>query len=541
MHGAIILSVAGIFSKVLGACFRIPLGNMIGADGMSYYQAVYPIYVLLLTIATTGIPVAISRMVSERLAAGDRGGAQRVFRVTLVIMSILGAALFAVLFIGAEYITSNIKDLEGSVYAMKAIAPALLVVPIMATFRGYFQGYQNMKPTAISQITEQLFRVVVGLIAAYALISAGKNFAAAGATFGATAGALAGLVVIVFVYNKFRSEVNFRGRREELRQARNLRRESTGGIITTLFMIAAPITLGAAIMPVMNFIDVHIVTDRLAHSGMSAVQVRTLYGQLTGFAQPIVNLPKFLTQAVAISMVPAVVRAYKERDRDFLHLNIQLGFRFVMIVSLPCSVGLMLLSEPIMRLIYFKQPADAVGAAPSMTILAVGIVFLATYETMSGALQGVGKQMIPVLNLIIGAAVKVLLTYTLTGVKALNIKGAAIGTVAAFIVAMALNYRAVKVYTGTRFDTSTTFLRPLLSVAVMGVACKGVHLLMSQFVGSHIATFIAILVAAVVYFIMIFATRSIHVNELRYLPRGDKLTRLYLRTRRKFRKRRTRL
>ncbi|MDR1272308.1 MAG: polysaccharide biosynthesis protein [Clostridiales Family XIII bacterium] len=541
MHGAIILSVAGIFSKVLGACFRIPLGNMIGADGMGYYQAVYPIYILLLTIATTGIPVAISRMVSERLVAGDRGGAQRVFRVTLVIMSILGAALFAVMFIGAEYITSNIKDMEGSVYAMKAIAPALLIVPVMATFRGYFQGSQNMKPTAVSQITEQLFRVTIGLIAAYALLSAGKNFAAAGATFGATAGSLAGLAAIFFIYKRYRSSVNFRGRREETRQAKNLRRESTGNIIATLFVIAAPITLGAAIMPVMNFIDVHIVTNRLANSGLDALQVRTLYGQLTGFAQPIVNLPDFLTQAVAVSMVPAVVRAYKARDREFLHLNVQLGLRFAMIVGLPCSVGLMLLSEPIMKLIYFRQPADAAGAAPSMTILAVGIVFLSTYETTSGALQGVGKQMIPVLNLVIGALVKIMLTYTLTSVKALNIKGAAIGTVAAFIVAMALNYRAVKIYTGTRFDISKTFLRPLLSVAVMGIVCKGVHLLMSQFVGSHIATFIAILLAAVVYFVMIFATKSIHINELRYLPKGDKLTRLYLRTRRKFKRRRTRL
>jgi stage V sporulation protein B len=450
-------------------------------------------------------------------------------------MTVLGAALFAVMFVGAKFITSNIRDLEGSVYAMKAIAPALLIVPIMATFRGYFQGYQQMKPTALSQITEQFFRVGVGLLAAYALLSSGKNFAAAGATFGATAGALAGLAVIFLIYRGFRRRVNYRGKRAESRQARSLRRESTGSIIATLVMIAAPITLGAAIMPVMSFIDVHIVTARLAHSGMDAVQVRTLYGQLTGFAQPIVNLPKFLTQAVAVSMVPAVVRAFKARDKEFLHLNVQLGFRFVMLVSLPCSVGLMLLSEPIMKLIYPRQPADAVGAAPSMLILAAGIVFLATYETMSGALQGVGKQMIPVLNLVVGALVKIVLTYTLTSMKAFNIKGAAIGTVAAFIVAMALNYRAVRVYTGTNFDISRTFLRPLLSVAAMGVICKLSFVLLVSHVGSNFATLISILLSAAVYLAMIFVTKSILPGELRHLPRGDKLTRMYLRTSRKLR------
>ncbi|MDD2215155.1 MAG: oligosaccharide flippase family protein, partial [Eubacteriales bacterium] len=203
LQGAVILGIAGLIIKLLGAVFRIPLANIIGDTGMGYYQTAYPVYVLLLTLSTAGIPVAISRMVAERNALGHPYEAYRVFSVSFVLLFGIGIFSSALLFFGAEAIVNYLGN-PGAKHAMMAIAPALFFVPMMAAFRGFFQGTQDMKPTAISQVAEQLFRVIIGLTLAILLISRGLEFAAAGASFGATAGAVGGLgtVILIFIYRR---------------------------------------------------------------------------------------------------------------------------------------------------------------------------------------------------------------------------------------------------------------------------------------------------------------------------------------------------
>jgi len=552
IYGAAILSVAGIIIKIIGAFFRIPLGNLIGDEGMGYYNAVYPVYTLLIVIATTGIPIAVSRLVAERNTEGDSIGANRVFNIAVVLMSVIGVFFFCILFFGAPAITSSLTDLSAAVVAMQAIAPALLFVPIMAAFRGYFQGLQNMKPTALSQLTEQAFRVVIGLALAFALIGFGKEYAAAGGTFGATAGAVAGLITLLVIYSRMRGAGTYRERRERAKQAREAEsREPVGKIIKTIIVIAVPITVGAAVMPIMYNIDMWVVPARLSFAGFDPVEVRSMYGQLTGFAEPLTNLPKVLTTAIAISMVPTIVRAWKEKDKEFLSYNVTLGFRFALIIGLPCTVGLMILAEPVMFLLYPMQLAGAAGAAPALFIFAIGIVFLSSIDALTSALQGVGKQMIPFINIAIGAGCKFVITYALTGIPLLNIKGAAIGTIMAYIIATVLNYRAVKIYTGTRFDPSLTFVRPLVSALVMGgvaaavyysifgaigrsagslaeIASQQLHREITEGMFSNaVATIAAILIGIVVYIIMLFVSRAIKPEELRLLPKGEKLYKLY--------------
>ncbi|MCL2110760.1 MAG: polysaccharide biosynthesis protein [Clostridiales bacterium] len=558
MYGAAILSAAGILIKILGAVFRIPLGNLIGDEGMGYYNAVYPIYTLLVVIATTGIPIAVSRLVAEHYVDDDPGGANRVFKTALGLMCVIGVGFFCVLFFGASAITSSLTDLSDAVHAMRAIAPALIFVPVMAAFRGYFQGMQNMKPTALSQVTEQIFRIVIGLALAFALMALGTDYAAAGGTFGATAGAVAGLVTLIIIYSRMRKTASYREKREVSRQERDRgRRDSTGSIIKKIAVIAIPITVGAAIMPIMYNIDVWVVPARLSFAGFDAATVRSMYGQLTGFAEPITNLPKVLTQAIAISMVPTIVRAWKEKDRDFLKYNITLGLRFAFIIGLPCTVGLMILAEPVMFLLYPFQPEAAAGAAPALFIFAIGIVFLSSIDALTSTLQGVGKQMIPFINIAIGAGCKLVITYFLTGIPSVNIKGAAIGTIVAFAVATVLNYRAVVTYTGTRFDLNLTFVRPIISGLVMGGVVAAVYFglygaisgsggslaqlvseqlqreLTGAMLSNAIATMTAILAGIIVYIVMLFVSRSIKGEELRLLPKGEKLYRFYRKVTRK--------
>ena len=529
MKGAIVLGVAGIIVKVLGAFFRIPLANIIGDTGMGYYQTAYPIYVLLLTLSTAGIPTAIARLVSERTAEGDHFEANKIFKLSFKLMFIIGFVSCAILFFGASLFVKYTAAPE-AVYAMKAIAPALLFVPIMASFRGYFQGLQDMSPTATSQVYEQLFRVVFGLGLAILLVKYGIPYAAAGASFGATAGAVFGLIAIFIVYLRRRKSLQ-----SDIANSVDCgHRESGRTILKKIIVIAIPITIGAAIMPIMTSLDLVIVQNRLVEAGYTAEQANSLYGQLSGFSAPLINFPQVLTQSIAMSLVPAIAAAYQTKDMPFLQHNVQLGLRTSMIIGLPCAVGLIVLAEPIMRLLYPSQIESALNAAGCLAILAFGVIFLSSVQTLTGILQGIGKQMIPVRNLAIGAVFKVVITYILTGIPSLNVKGAAVGTVAAYVVASTLNLMAVKKYTGTKFNVSLTYIKPGISAAVMG-ACVffGYRVIFSIIESNSISTVISVGIGVVVYAVLMFAMGAITDEELLLLPKGRKLAALAGKFRRK--------
>lgn len=520
MQGAVILGIAGIIIKVMGAFFRIPLANLIGDKGMGYYQTAYPIYVLFLTLATAGIPIAISKMVSERIAVDRHYEAYRVFRVSFILLFSIGICSSAILFFGAGPIVNALGN-PGAKYAMMAIAPALLFVPMMAAYRGYFQGLQDMKPTATSQVVEQFFRVAAGLSLAYLLIVKGREFAAAGASFGATAGSIAGLITVVGIYYFKKNSL-----KADVERTYKISSEKSSQILASIFMIAVPVTIGAAIMPIMNAIDVGIVMRRLQETGWTHEAAISLYGQLTGMAGPLINFPQVLTQAIAMSLVPAVAAAYKQRDMNFLNYNVRLGVRTAIMIGLPCALGLMTLSEPIMLLLFPFQKASAVSAAPCLFVMAFGVIFLSTVQTLTGVLQGLGRPMIPVVNLFIGAIVKVILTYTLTGVESINVKGAAMGTVAAYIVASSLNIIAVKRYTGVKFDFMLTYVKPVASALVMSAAVWISYRILLGFFGNALSTMLAVMIGAAVYCAMLFATKSIKKEELKSLPKGGKILNL---------------
>lgn len=536
MQGAVILAAAGVVIKMMGAVFRIPLANLIGKQGMAYYQAAYPIYVLFQTISTAGIPVAISRMVSERIAVNNHKAAHRVFRVSFALLFGIGAISFLICFFGAEFLLSiSSEAMWDAKYAMRAIAPALLFVPIQAAYRGYFQGMQNMKPTATSQIFEQFFRVVTGLCLAYFLLSYSEPFAAAGAAFGATAGAIGGLIVIIIIYYKKRNSIKMEIAAEAESQrlsddSDNV--EAASEILMKIFVIAVPITIGAAIMPIMNAIDLAIVTNRLSATGWNGEEVRGLFGLLTGFVNPLINLPQVLTQSVAVSLVPTIAAAYKSKDHEFLHHNVSLGLRTSILVGLPMAFGMMALSEEILLLLYPTDKVGAITAAPMLLTLGFGIIFLSTIQTLTGVLQGVGKQMIPVRNLFIGAIAKVILTYTLTGIPSINVNGAAIGTVAAYIIAATLNIIAVQKYTGTKFNIGLTYIKPAVAGLAMIICVRLSYFICSFIFGNAISTLVSIAVGAAVYAVMILVSRAITEEELRLLPKGEKLVKLFQKVKR---------
>ena len=532
VQGAAVLAVAGLMVKFLGAIFRIPLANMLGDVGMGYYQPAYYIYNLFLVIATAGIPVAISRMVSERYSFGQYYEAQRVFKISRTLMVAIGAASFVIVFTCAEwFVPDNVPE---AVLAVRAISPALVLVPLMASYRGYFQGQQDMTPTAISQFVEQVFRVAVGLFLAYTLFNtmyksvgaSPEEAGAAGATLGAVAGSIGGLLVMLIVY--YRSRGQMKSLISQERSEHKVQRESSAAILKQIIVIAIPITIGAAVMPIVNIIDTEIVTSRLIASGWEKDIAVGLYGQLTSFCGALVNFPQVLTQAVAMSLVPLVAAAWKQKDMNHLRTNVESGLRMAVLLGMPCAVGLFVLAEPILLLLYSSQEAAAISAAPCLMVLSIGVVFLAVVQTLTGVLQGVGKQMIPVRNLVIAVIVKIIITWLLTGIYSVNILGAATGTVCAYAIAATLDIIAVKKYTGAHFSFMKTVVKPFISCAVMGIGAWGSYqLLFNLLDGSRLATVGAILIAMVIYAVMIFVTKTIAREDLVNLPKGTKLVKIY--------------
>lgn len=514
LKGAAILGIAGVIVKILGAVFRIPLVWIITSVGIGYYQTAYPIYVVLVGIATSGFPVAISKMVSERRVVGNYKGADKVFRLVFKILIAFGILASAGVFFGAEYLVNERLHNPKAYYAMIALSPALLIVPIMAAFRGYFQGHNDMRPSAISQIVEQVARVIAGLGLAWLLVPKGLEYGAAGGTFGATAGALAGLLVMLYMYFKKSEDP------KETIENTFFEEESNTKILREMFHIALPIIIGALVMPVMVLIDLALVMGRLEAIGFTNDQANAMYGQLTGMVATLVNLPQVVTSAVAISLVPIISSAFATADNEKLEKNTSLGIRVSLLLGLPAGVGLFALSTPIMMMLFPKEPAS-VGVL--LAISAIGAVFLSIIQSTTSVLQGMGRAHIPVINLFIGAGIKFILTYILTGIPSLNVKGAALSTVAAYIVAACLDYIAVRLRVNFKVDKKQFIFGPLLTVTLMGLSARGVYELVYMLtIRNSISVLAGILIGAVVYAGALFMTGTITKEELKNLPRRRK-------------------
>ena len=520
MKGAAVLAVAGLLVKVMGVFFRVPLTNWVGAEGMSYYTSVYPFYTFFLLLSTAGIPVAISRMVSERSAVKNYGGAHKVFRVSVWLLGGIGLVSFLLVHFGAGFIETTVLNNPGTQYALKAIAPSLFLVPVMAAYRGFFQGRQNMNPTAVSQLLEQFFRVGVGLLLGHSLLTAGYDKFAAGAIFGCTAGAGAGLAIAIIIYL-----LNRRVVMSQIKRTRSHEVDETWQkIVKEILIIAIPITIGACIYPLINAIDSMMVMRRLQAIGFTLDESRVLFGKLGGYCASLVGMPQVLIQAIVMSLVPAIAAGFKVKNKEEVEFNMQFAMRTTMIIGFPCAVGMIVLAHPILLLLYPFQAEEVAETALVFAIMAISIIPMSPMVTLTGALQGIDKQMLPVKNFAIGAVAKVILTFILVGIRPINVNGASIGTIVCYIVATILNLRDVKKVAGVEFDVKTTYIKPLISSAVMGVAAIVVYKVLMLILKSNaISCLLAIGVAVVVYGVMVLVTGTITIEEIGRLPKGDKL------------------
>lgn len=523
LKGALILGLAGVLVKIIGAFFRIPLGNLIGAEGMGYYQAAYPVYTLFLTLATAGFPTALAKLVSEKNAIGDYKGAHKIFKVSYTVLAITGFIAFCIFFFGADFIVNDIMKNPGAKYAMLAISPALLFVPVMSAYRGYFQGRREMTHIAVSQISEQIFRVALGITLAYLLMNKlgsnpGPEQGAAGAIMGATIGAIASIIYLIMAYF-----ANRKTRKREIKASKNCREENVPTIMKKLLVVAIPITIGASVMPLVNMIDNVIVIRRLMEAGFTQVEANMMFGQLTGLAMSIINLPAVITVAMSMSLVPAISEACAIGDRVKAIKETKSAIKITLMVVLPCAFGMASLAHPIIKLLYPKEP-HMVGTI--FLVLTPCVIFLGLIQSLNGILQGMGKPLVPVVCLVIGMICKVAISYTLTAIPEINVIGSALGTVTAYLVAGVLELIYIKRAMKMKLSAKEFFIKPLITVIAMFASVKLAYGFVVGMIGNSLATIVSIGVGAIVYVVLVFALGVISKEDLLKMPKGNKIYRV---------------
>lgn len=516
VRGAAVLSAAGLFVKLVGVFYRIPLAMVIqGEDGLGIYQTVYPIYAWLLVFSTAGMPTAVAKLVSERLSRGDERGARRVFTVAMRLMLVIGLVTSVSLALLSRPLADLVED-PLSAPSFVAIAPALFFVAALSAYRGYFQGMNQMMPTAASQVVEQVVKMILGLYLGWRMMARGGFvYGAAGALVGVTLSEVMAWIMLMGLYHRHRHDHRIPAGGPV---------EPAGHVLRQLLTLAVPIILGASILPIMGVVDSAFIKNRLMDIGYELDVARALFGIQSGMVANVVNMPTIVSQALSMSLVPVVAAAWALGYKKDVRRKAGLGLKLALLVAIPSAVGMMLLAEPIMNLFYGTKltPQRLALAGHLLTLSSAGLIFLAVAQTMTGILNGMGRIFVPVAGLGAGAALKVILTVTLTAVPSVNIFGGPIGTVACYAVAAAVDLVMVIRLTGLRFSAVDYLARPLAATAVMAVAVGGVMKLVEPAVGKWMVL-AAAPAGAAVFLAAALLMRAVTPDELKAFPGGSRL------------------
>lgn len=516
IRGAAILAIAGIVARVIGAVFRIVLAAILGDEGIGLYQYAYPIYSTLLVISTAGIPVALSKIMAEKIALNDYREALRVFRIAFVILTLTGFSITLFLLFGTEMIAVLLIGDSKAIYPLMAISPAIFFVTIMASLRGFFQGQQNMMPTATSQLVEQLVRVGFSIFLVMVFMPLGLEYAAAGATSGAAAGGLSGLLLLTILYWRKRKQFDISSSEQG-----NDRPESVSRIICRIFSLAIPITIGSLVIPLISLIDLAVVPRQLQAAGFEIERARALYGQLTGMASSVVYFPNVVALAISISLVPAISEAFALKNTNLIKSRTNIALKLTVLFSFPAAAGLYILAEPITVLLFNNAEAGY-----SLAYMAWSVIPLCLYVSTTGIIQGLGRPIIPALNMFYGGIVKTVLAWYLTAIPTMNVGGAALASVIGIGVAAFLNIYHVARLTGWRGSLRELGIIPGLGTTAMGLIVYivyrlvmwGTDSLLSARFANGTAVLTAIILGIIVYGIFIFISGLLNRSELSLLP-----------------------
>ena len=518
LKGTFILTIASFVVKVIGSLNWIFVSRILGGEGIGLYQMAFPIYFFAMTISQAGVPVAISIITAERVALNDIYGAKRVFRISMALMLVTGIFFSVLTYFAADWLIEwqFIRDARAHL-SVVALAPTVFFVTFLASSRGYLQGWQRMTPTAVSQIVEQIFRVITMIVLADLFLPMGLEYASAGASLGALAGAVTGLIVLVYFHIKLNKEIDIKYGLD-LKPTEQSKNESAFNIMKRIFTLSLPVSAASIMLPVVSNLDLMIVPQRLEVAGYSVHQATELFGYLTGMAVPLVNLATILTASLAVSIVPAISEARALKDTTRIYRQTAAAVRISNFVCFPAFVIVFLLATPIASLIY-----NAPGAGPAVMISAVSIILLGLHQVSTGVLQGLGHTTIPMVNMILAAAAKVALNWTLTAIPWLGIMGAAWATAADMGVAAFINLYFIYKYIGYKMELGQ-LIKTISSAAVMAVVVKFFYdFTLAEFDVAVFSLFGAVIVGCVVYIAVMALIGGMLEEDMKRIPMLGKI------------------
>lgn len=522
MKNASLLMAASMISRIIGLLYRRPLGQVLGAEGMGYYAYASNLYAILLLISSYSIPMAVSKVVSERLALKQYRNAHKVFQGALLYAVLVGGAAALLAFFGGSFLLP--KNQQNAVLALRILAPTILLSAILGVFRGYFQAHNTMMPTSISQIAEQIMNAIVSVLAGYLLIKgfASDNtthavYGAAGGTLGTGAGVLTGLLFMLFVYSVNRRTINGQVRRDIYHEE-----ESFGEIFRIIFQLVTPVIFTTFIYNASSYLDSYIFSSIQGMHGISSKVISEQYGEFSNYYVTLINVPLALASASASAMMPVVSGNYATGEKRVANDKINETIRLTMFICIPAAVGLAVLAHPIMGVLF---PASSELGSNLLMFGAISVIFSALSTITNSVLQSIGKQGIALRNAAVSLGLNLVsLTLLLLVLPGMGIYAMLAANILFSVCMCVLNGLALKQYLGYRNEFMDSYGKPFLAAAGMGVAAGLLYYgLFSLTRRPFICLVISILLAVVIYMILYVIVTGTTEDEMKKFPFGNKI------------------
>ena len=547
LQGTAVLAMATVLVKLMGFLFKVPLNNIIGEDGFGYFNTAYDVYNVLLMISTTGLPVAMSRMISQAQTLGNHAQIKRIYRTSLYVFLTIGMAGSLGMLFFCRQLSVMVTTNENSWAAIAALAPCVLLICLVSAYRGFFQGQSNMTPTSVSQIFEAVTRLVVGLGLAWLVmkltgeaavraqgivLASGETaqdygditLAAGGAILGVTLGSL---ISVVYLHHKFRQS-------NQILSLGGGTAKSTRSTMKELLSIAVPITLGSAGLQIINLFDTMIYMRRLTGALQWTEKMADSAKGVYNFCQTVFALPCSFIPTITIAVIPAITASLTRKDLAEAKATSESSVRTMALIAMPCAAGLFVMAEPVIRLLCSTYTEDRIQLAATMlAILGLTVIFNSLVLLLNAIMQAHGDVVTPVVNMLIGGIIKIIVNYILVGQPNLNIVGAPIGTFICYISITALDLIAMKRHISARPVIFKNIIRPGLASAIMGAATFMVYRVLSNAISSwKLACLLSLAFAVVLYAVLVVFLRCLTYEDCMLLPKGEKIAKI-LRIRKK--------
>lgn len=524
MQSILVLMLSQVMIKVLGLVYKLYLTNKegFGDTGNAIYNSGYQIYALLLAISSTGVPNAISKLISERLAKGDSKGVNKIFRTAFFFFAFVGFLGSLILFLGANYIANVLLQIPEAELTLVALSPSVFFVSIASVIRGYFNGHRRMKITANSQTLEQVAKTITTIIIVEVIALAFTNdvvIMAAGANLATTLSVFMSFAYLFRYYKFKKSDIIIE--MPETCEEPSYSRKSTKEIVKSIITISIPISISSLVSAVNKSID-SITAVRGLKNFLSDEMAKFQFGIYTGKVDVLVGLPLSFNIAFATVLVPSIANFLAKKQKKDAVKVVKFSILATILIGLPCTFGMMVFAEQILELLF----PNASEGTQLLQITSLTIIFMMMAQTINGVLQGIGKYKVPATALACGVLAKFILNLVLIPIPSIGINGVAIGSIVCHIISFSIGFIVLKNSLNIKFSTRRFVIKPIIATAVMCVTSYIVYLLLSQLISWKIAIIIALLFAVGIYAVTVFGLRILTKEEIYRLPKGDLIYKL---------------